>query len=356
NSLQWHLSPTDRACQYFSEFVCSYIIYKSTVTLPKIQHKAESEGQDGSCRRLAIFQPKIFKHRLSSTFLPDLSHQKSCWKRLQANHPSHTFCFLLIYESHKKNIWTTSVPTYSKQKSRIYTGQWIINKPKFHMLLHFLNTILCFGPAMLFSTEKFESYNGVLRQASIHSNWLTPGRDLAITFETYNSLWLLLSGGFIYDSSTDRFTTASKNVVNPFKIKPVIQKAMGFNFITANPLSNDQYPFCKIKKPPHRDWLPVPQALRNHLGSGVILQIRLTQQLFVGLVESIWKSGSRFYLSVTKFKDDQIDDFYEMRKVVRTQQKLIVNGRVHFIIQFAISSVVLTCLNPKVAINICVTS
>ncbi|KAI8444929.1 hypothetical protein BY996DRAFT_6434961 [Phakopsora pachyrhizi] len=48
-------------------------------------------------------------------------------------------------------------------------AQWV-NKPKFHMLIHLSQSIARFGPTSLFSTEKYESYNGVVQQASIHSN------------------------------------------------------------------------------------------------------------------------------------------------------------------------------------------
>ncbi|POV96124.1 hypothetical protein PSTT_15817 [Puccinia striiformis] len=40
------------------------------------------------------------------------------------------------------------------------TAQWV-NKPKFHMILHLGESIRRFGPATLFATEKFESFNGV---------------------------------------------------------------------------------------------------------------------------------------------------------------------------------------------------
>jgi hypothetical protein len=49
------------------------------------------------------------------------------------------------------------------------TPQWF-NKPKFHVLLHLPNHIRRFGPAMLFATEGFESFNAIIRAASIHSN------------------------------------------------------------------------------------------------------------------------------------------------------------------------------------------
>ncbi|EFP86454.2 uncharacterized protein PGTG_12410 [Puccinia graminis f. sp. tritici CRL 75-36-700-3] len=41
------------------------------------------------------------------------------------------------------------------------TAQWV-NKAKFHMLLHLPESILRFGPASLFATEKFESYNAII--------------------------------------------------------------------------------------------------------------------------------------------------------------------------------------------------
>ncbi|KAA1078931.1 hypothetical protein PGTUg99_005723 [Puccinia graminis f. sp. tritici] len=67
------------------------------------------------------------------------------------------------------------------------TAQWV-NKPKFHILLHLADSIRRFGPATLFSTEKFESYNGVLRTASTHSNRICPGRDIAIKFANFHAL------------------------------------------------------------------------------------------------------------------------------------------------------------------------
>ncbi|KAG0147463.1 hypothetical protein CROQUDRAFT_42703, partial [Cronartium quercuum f. sp. fusiforme G11] len=44
------------------------------------------------------------------------------------------------------------------------------NKPKFHILTHLQDSIALFGPASLFATEKFESYNANTCSASVHSN------------------------------------------------------------------------------------------------------------------------------------------------------------------------------------------
>ncbi|KAH9946550.1 hypothetical protein B0H21DRAFT_822615 [Amylocystis lapponica] len=63
----------------------------------------------------------------------------------------------------------------------LWTTQWF-NKPKFHLFLHLLGHIRRFGPAALYSTEGFESYNLVIRLRSIHSNRHAPSDDIAENF------------------------------------------------------------------------------------------------------------------------------------------------------------------------------
>ena len=43
-------------------------------------------------------------------------------------------------------------------------------KPKFHFLVHLPAFIRHFGPTLLFTTERYESFNSVFRLTSIHSN------------------------------------------------------------------------------------------------------------------------------------------------------------------------------------------
>ncbi|KAJ3009280.1 hypothetical protein NUW54_g2837 [Trametes sanguinea] len=74
------------------------------------------------------------------------------------------------------------------------TPRWF-NKPKFHILLHLPRHIRRFGPAMLFATEGFESFNAVIRSHSIHSNHRAPSRDIARGMARHNRLRHILSGG-----------------------------------------------------------------------------------------------------------------------------------------------------------------
>ncbi|KAJ4464148.1 hypothetical protein C8R41DRAFT_739929, partial [Lentinula lateritia] len=84
----------------------------------------------------------------------------------------------------------------------LYAAKWSIrwfNKPKFHILVHLPEHIRRFGPAMLFATEVFESYNAVIRAKSIHSNRLAPSRDIAWAFARQNRIRHMLSGGVFLD-------------------------------------------------------------------------------------------------------------------------------------------------------------
>lgn len=78
------------------------------------------------------------------------------------------------------------------------TAQWSVNwfnKSKFHIGLHLPGHIKHFGPAILFATEAFESFNAVIRAKSIHSNRKAPSHDIAIAFAHSSRIRHLLSGG-----------------------------------------------------------------------------------------------------------------------------------------------------------------
>ncbi|KAJ3966306.1 hypothetical protein EV361DRAFT_809262 [Lentinula raphanica] len=75
-----------------------------------------------------------------------------------------------------------------------WTPRWF-NKPKFHILIHLPMHIRRFGPAILYATEGFESFNAVIRDHSVHSNHQAPSRDIAQGFARCNRNRHLLSKG-----------------------------------------------------------------------------------------------------------------------------------------------------------------
>ncbi|EHS63462.1 uncharacterized protein PGTG_21593 [Puccinia graminis f. sp. tritici CRL 75-36-700-3] len=108
------------------------------------------------------------------------------------------------------------------------TAQWV-NKPKFHMLTHLADAVRRFGPPCLFASEKFESFNGILRNASIHSNRQSPGKDIAITFSNYQGMRLILSGAFLFDHQRMYHFQPSLNVTEVFRTNKGVQNMMGID-------------------------------------------------------------------------------------------------------------------------------
>ncbi|KAL0575042.1 hypothetical protein V5O48_006915 [Marasmius crinis-equi] len=72
------------------------------------------------------------------------------------------------------------------------------NKPKFHVILHLPVHIRRFGPAILFATEGFESFNAIIRCCSIHSNRHAPSKDIGVAMAKGNRVRHLLSGGHFW--------------------------------------------------------------------------------------------------------------------------------------------------------------
>jgi len=108
-----------------------------------------------------------------------------------------------------------------------WTIRWF-NKPKFHIFLHLTEHIRRFGPAILFATEAFESFNAIIRAKSVHSNRHAPSRDIALAFAQSNRIRHLLSGGcfdiqsFISDpGSTMAVPSIPAGALVPQEVRPV---------------------------------------------------------------------------------------------------------------------------------------
>ncbi|KAH9447712.1 hypothetical protein Pst134EB_021714 [Puccinia striiformis f. sp. tritici] len=188
----------------------------------------------------------------------------------------------------------THMPTFQaelKQHIAIFmyhmikmTAQWI-NKPKFHILFHLPKSILRFGPASLFSTENFESFNGVLWKSSTHSNKQAPGRDIAINFSNQSATRFLLSGGVKYNKTNKSTSKCSPRLLALFSNNPSIQKTFGYNAEMSDPAIH--YPFQKRSKLNAGDIAAVPMSLSNQFPNDNITQI---SQLQLNRHEEIRKS------------------------------------------------------------------
>ncbi|PLW39952.1 hypothetical protein PCASD_06815 [Puccinia coronata f. sp. avenae] len=195
-------------------------------------------------------------------------------------------------------------------------AQWI-NKPKFHMLTHLPASILRFGPAPLFATKKFKSYNGILRNASTHSNRLAPGRNIAIKFGNFHALRSVLSGGVSYNQKTQTTSNASPQVLNIFQNTPSIQNSMGYD--AASYQFAKQFPFESPVHQPTNE-LPIPPSLRTQFPSLEFCQIIKSSNVaeYIGCVNSIWNTSAMFVVFLTKMKDAGVNPYYGMQQFSKT--------------------------------------
>ncbi|KAI8461060.1 hypothetical protein BY996DRAFT_6429500 [Phakopsora pachyrhizi] len=184
-------------------------------------------------------------------------------------------------------------------------AQWV-NKPKFHILLHLSQSVARFGPASLFATEKFESYNGVVRQASIHSNRQSPSQDIANSFMNFSAIRYCLSGGNCISET---------NVKNLLLKNPTIQNLLGLDsyifkvkprypFFKKPPLSTANYENCTTPKgiksiSPNSDWINILSfELEDHqtIKSNSFVSIKAQQankNNFIAFIIGIWGVDNR---------------------------------------------------------------
>ncbi|KAF8430572.1 hypothetical protein L210DRAFT_1019310 [Boletus edulis BED1] len=104
----------------------------------------------------------------------------------------------------------------------------ILSKPKFHFLLHLPMFIRRFGPAILYSTERYESFNHVFRLASIHSNRQAPSRDACQVFAEQEAMKHVVSGGHWYDPVSCKWVNAGPDILRYFNDHPYQRRFLGF--------------------------------------------------------------------------------------------------------------------------------
>ncbi|KAK7016753.1 hypothetical protein VNI00_018830 [Paramarasmius palmivorus] len=105
----------------------------------------------------------------------------------------------------------------------------LISKPKFHFLIHLPLYIHRFGPAILFSTEKYESYNHVFRLSSIFSNRQSPSRDSCQTFASQDIVKHIITGGYWFDQKAGKWVQAGSGILRYIEDNVVFQKLLGLN-------------------------------------------------------------------------------------------------------------------------------
>ena len=103
----------------------------------------------------------------------------------------------------------------------------LILKPKFHFLVHLPAFIRRFGPAIIFSTERYESFNRVFRLSSIYSNRQLPSRDTCTTFASHDIVKHIATGGFWFDATFKKWVCAGTDVRGYIQRNPTTAHLLG---------------------------------------------------------------------------------------------------------------------------------
>lgn len=104
----------------------------------------------------------------------------------------------------------------------------ITEKYKLHVLAHLKYDIARFGPAILFATETFESWNSVFRSCSILSNHQSPSRDIAETLANMERVKHFISGGRWMDENGE-YVCAGEGIRDCFENDSNIRRRLGLN-------------------------------------------------------------------------------------------------------------------------------
>ncbi|OAV92443.1 hypothetical protein PTTG_27650 [Puccinia triticina 1-1 BBBD Race 1] len=283
-----------------------------------------------------------------------------------------TFVFFQFMDEQQKELWCelcrmapyvfqthiTDMQVYLKEMEILIdnlllqlmkcNARWV-NKPKFHMLIHLVHSIARFGPASLFATEKYESFNSILRNASVHSNRQHPGKDLAVLFSNFQCLRAILSGALLWNHVKQCYFRASKELRRIFKMED-IQQSIGYVHSSIYG-SGDELPGISLAKSPKADRVTVPREVSDKYPNHQFTQeccLKMTNKesvrkgyfayvlqpgnrpAVIGKIHSIWRASSRssivgpkshiICLQVNEFERSTVSDYYQMRILKRTNK------------------------------------
>jgi hypothetical protein len=112
-------------------------------------------------------------------------------------------------------------------------------------LVHLPTFIRRFGPAIAFSTERYESFNSVFRLSSIYSNRQSPSRDTCHTFASQDIVKHLVTGGFWFDLIEKKWVCAGNGIHALMNQNPVHARSLAVPHNEDDkPAGKHMYVFC----------------------------------------------------------------------------------------------------------------
>ncbi|KAI0368156.1 hypothetical protein BV20DRAFT_948572, partial [Pilatotrama ljubarskyi] len=108
----------------------------------------------------------------------------------------------------------------------------ILEKVKLHVLSHAVEDVSRFGPLVGMASEGFESFHGVFRNSSVHSNHLAPSRDIARELADHEAHKHRLMGG-MWLISSGKWVQAGTRVRDFLHKNPTLQRLFGWSVAAA---------------------------------------------------------------------------------------------------------------------------
>ncbi|KAG9097101.1 hypothetical protein FRC06_007956 [Ceratobasidium sp. 370] len=105
--------------------------------------------------------------------------------------------------------------------------QLLVDKGKVHLLVHMPFFVLRFGPLLGPDTERYESFNSVFRECSIHSNRQAPSRDIAAKFAAFDRTRHVAPGGCWFNRETKTWQRAGPHVLALAQSSLFLRKILG---------------------------------------------------------------------------------------------------------------------------------
>ncbi|KAJ3551225.1 hypothetical protein NM688_g4827 [Phlebia brevispora] len=112
----------------------------------------------------------------------------------------------------------------------------LFTKPKLHFLLHLPAYIRRFGPALLFSTECYESFNHVFKLTNIYSNRQAPSRDSCRMFAAQDVVKHIATGGFWFQPDRNKWICAGDSILEYLKDNSMFAHLLGLDTREHNPI------------------------------------------------------------------------------------------------------------------------
>ncbi|KAG2752438.1 hypothetical protein P692DRAFT_201707523 [Suillus brevipes Sb2] len=97
------------------------------------------------------------------------------------------------------------------------------------LLVHLPAYIQCFGPAILFSTERYDSFNHVFWLACIHSNRQGSSQDTCKVFARQDIIKHIATGGYWFDCVRKKWVRVGDAVLNYLDEHPEQAQLLGIH-------------------------------------------------------------------------------------------------------------------------------